>query len=47
MKVLGNGLRVAAGAVALAAAIALVLSLPGLMSDRDSMVPIHVQATRR
>jgi hypothetical protein len=46
MKML-NGLRLAAGAVVLAAAISLVLSLPGLVSDRDSTVPIHVQATRR
>ena len=46
MKML-NSLRVAAGAVVLAAAIHFILSFPGFVSDRDSTVPMHPQATRR
>jgi hypothetical protein len=44
MKMLGNGLRIAAGAVILAAAITFTLSVPGVVSDRDSIVPAHVPA---
>jgi hypothetical protein len=40
MNMIGKGLRMAAGAALLAAAITMILSLPGLVSDRDSMVPI-------
>jgi hypothetical protein len=48
MKMIGKGLRIVAGALALAALLALIVSLPGFVSDRDSMVPIGVlQATRQ
>ena len=47
MNRIGKGLRIAAGAAILAAAITVVLSLPGFVSDRDSMVPIHGHASRR
>ena len=39
MNRIDRALRIAAGAVLLAAAITVILSFPGLVSDRDSTVP--------
>ena len=44
MTMIGKGLRIAAGAIILAATIAFILSFPGFVSDRDSTVPIHETA---
>jgi len=42
MKMSWNGrLRVAAGAALLAAALFALLAVPGLVSDRDSTVPLQ------
>ena len=41
MKAIGMGLRISAGAAILAATIYLILSVPGVLSDRDSSVPIQ------
>jgi ABC-type spermidine/putrescine transport system permease subunit II len=48
MEMIGNSLRIAAGATLLSATIYLILAIPGFVSDRDSTVPIHdLQETRR
>ena len=40
-KIWNERLRVAIGAVLLAAGLFALLAAPGLASDRDSMVPLH------
>ena len=48
MNTIGKALRITAGAAVFAAAIYVVLSAPGFLSDRDSTVAIQVlQTTRR
>ena len=44
MKQINKGLRITAGAALFAAAIYVLLSLPGFVSDPDSTVPIHETA---
>jgi hypothetical protein len=38
MNMIGKGLRMAVGAVGFATAITVILSIPGVVSDRDSVV---------
>lgn len=42
-----NRLRLAAGAAMLAAVLYSLLAVPGLVSDRDSLVPVRAQEARR
>jgi hypothetical protein len=39
MKMIGRAIQLIVGAALFAAAIYMVLAMPGLMSDRDSTVP--------
>jgi hypothetical protein len=39
MKIIGRAIQLIVGAALFAAAIYMVLAVPGLMSDRDSTVP--------
>ena len=48
MNTIGKSLRITAAAAVFAAAIYVVLSVPGFLSDRDSTVAVQVlRATRR
>jgi hypothetical protein len=38
MNMIGKGLRMAVGAAGFATAITVILSIPGVVSDRDSVV---------
>ena len=46
MKTL-EGLKIAAGAVLMAAVMCAFFALPGILSDRDSTVPVGVEAGDR
>ncbi len=39
METIWNGVKVSAGAALLAVVVYLILSVPGFVSDRDSIVP--------
>lgn len=43
----GNRLRLVAGATLLAAVLYGLLAAPGLVSDRDSLVPVRAQQESR
>jgi hypothetical protein len=42
MDMIRKGVRIAAGATLLFVVLYVILALPGFLSDRDSMVAIHL-----
>ena len=42
MRSIGKGIQIVVAATLLAAAITLILALPGFLSDRASTVPVHM-----